>query len=254
MAIRLHSFISSGKRYIQVESQPHHITGIFRTIMHSSHKLHFWKFKDATSAYFECAEDGTITFYQAEIPDADNDGIWTYLVYEYPEGEEKVFCDLSIDTSISPLQKLLSGQKLIHKTVDINEYLHYQYNQAEYLDVKLPVDWDTPEGRKIANLILEELRGFKASSVFAGGAGKEYMKSVLDGFIQAAHKVLEGGGTVIDFDLTQFDILNRIKIDEIANSILEYNDYRIWQAALPSKSKAVEYAFNAALNLLCRIK
>ncbi len=254
MAIRLHSFISSGKRYIQVESQPHHITGIFRTIMHSSHNLHFWKFKDAKSAYFECVEDGTITFYQAATPDADNYGIWTYLVYEYLEGEEKVFCDLSIDTSIDPLQKLLSGQKLIHKAVDINEYLYYQYNQAEYLDVKLPVEWNTPEGRKIANVISEEFRGFKASPVFAEGAGKEYMKSVLDGFIQAAHQVLAGGGTVRDFDLIQLDILDKTKIDEIANSILEYNDYRIWQAALPSKSKAVEYAFNSALNLLCQIK
>ncbi len=253
MAIRLHSFISSGKRYIQVESQPHQITGIFRTIMHSSNNLHFWKFNDVARAYFECEEDVTITFYQPEIPDVDNSGIWTYLVYECPEGQEKVFRDLSIDTSINPVKKLLAGQKLIHITVDINQYLQYQYNQDEYLDVRLPYDWNTDVGREIADLLLEELRALKASFVFAEGAGKEYMKAVLSEFIQAAQKVLNNGGTLKDFESAQYNVLNKIKIDDIANLILEYNDYRIWQAALPSKSKAVEYAFNTALNLICKI-
>jgi hypothetical protein len=80
------------------------------------------------------------------------------------------------------------------------------------------------------------------------------MKAVLNGFIKAGQEVLENGGFLRDFESTQYDVLKKTKIHEIANLILEYNDYRIWKAALPSKSKAVEYAFSTALKLICRIK
>lgn len=254
MAIRLHSFVSSGKRYIQLESQPHHITGIFRTLMRFSKNMHHCTLPDVESAYFRCEEDGTITFYQAESSDGCHcAGIWTYLVYECPEGEEKVFPDSSIDTSVNSLKQLFAGYKIVQVAVDIKEYLKYQYIEDEYLDVQLPCDWNTPEGRKIANILLEEFRGFKSSTVFAEPAGREYMKAVLNGFIKAAQEVLENGGTPKDFESYQYNVLKKTKIDEMANLILEYNDYRIWQAALPSKSKAVEYAFSTALKLICRI-
>ncbi|ARV62227.1 hypothetical protein BZZ01_29600 [Nostocales cyanobacterium HT-58-2] len=255
MAIRLHSFVSSGKRYIQIESQPHHITGIFRTLIPFSKTVHDYTLKDVESAYFRCEEDGTITFYQAESIDIDHlGGIWTYLIYECPEGEEKVFPDSSIDTSANPLKQLFAGYKIVQTSVDIKDYLKYQYIQDEYLDVQLPSDWNTSEGRKIANLLLEEFQAFKSSDVFAERAGKEYMRAVLNGFIQVAQEVLENSGNFKDFESAQYDVLSKIRIDDMANLILEYNDYRIWQTALPSKSKAVEYAFSTALRLICRIK
>lgn len=255
MAIRLHSFVSSGKRYIQVESQPHHITGIFRTLMRFSKNMHHCTLTDAESAYFGCEEDGTMTFYQAGSSDVgDSGGIWTYLVYECPEGEEKVFPDSSIDTSANSLKQLFAGYKIVQVAVDIKEYLKYQYVEDEYLDVQLPYGWNTLEGKKIANLLLEEFQALKSSPVFAERAGREYMKAVLNGFIKAGQEVLENGGFLRDFESTQYDVLKKTKIHEMANLILEYNDYRIWKAALPSKSKAVEYAFSTALKLICRIK
>jgi hypothetical protein len=252
MVIRLHSFISNRKRFIQVQSQSYHITGLFRKIIQSSKKTDFFQSSDIKSAYFECVEDSTITFYQAESTDTENPGLWTYVVYECPECEEKVFRDLSIDTSLNPIKKLFSGQKLIQRTGNINEYFQYQYIQDEHLDIRLPTYWNTPEKEQIASLILEELKALKASPIFAEGAGKEYMRSVINEFIQAAQKVIRLGGNLKDFELAQSNVLHQIKIDDIANLILEYNDYRIWLTALPSQSKAVEYVFNTALNLIYR--
>ncbi len=254
MTIWLHGFSSSGKRYIQVDSQTHHITGIFRKIMRSSPSKHLPMYENVKSAYFECKEDGTITFYQAAMPDEANQGIWTYLVYECSQIEEKVFRDLSLDTSTNLLKELLAGRKLVHIAEDINDYLNYKYNQCEYLDVQLPLDWNTSEKRKIANLLVEEFNALKSSSVFTEDAGKIYRKTVLDKFIQAAQEVLKTNGSVKDFEIKQYDVLKKIRIEEIVNIIIDSNDYRIWQEALPSKSKAVEYAFNSALSVIYRIK
>jgi hypothetical protein len=254
MAIRLHSFGSSGKRYIQVESQPHHITGIFRTLMSVSSRR-YSRLNDVENAYFKCEEDGTITFYQAQSSNINpSAGIWTYLVYECPNGEEKVFSDSSIDTSANSLKQLFAGYKIVQIAVDIKEYIKYQYFQDEYLDVHLPSNWNTLEGRKIANILVEEFKAFKSSVVFAESAGREYMSSAFNGFIKAAQEVLENGGTFKDFESAQYNVLKKTRIEDMANLILEYNDYRIWQAALPSKSKAVEYAFSTALKLICRIR
>ncbi|NWF60833.1 MAG: hypothetical protein HXY43_16640 [Fischerella sp.] len=253
MAIRLHGFFSSGKRYIQVESQPHHITGIFRNIVNSCNNMHEFTFLHAENVYFECPEDGTITFYQAIGNDVANSAIWTYLVYECPESEEKVFRDPCIDTSTNCLQEIFSGNKLVVVATGIHDYLKYEYYESEYLDVYLPCDWETPEGREIVNLLLEEFKAFKSSSLFAEDAGKQYMKAVIDKFIQAGRKVLDNSGTLKDFELLQYEVLKNVRIHEIANLIIEYNDYRLWQAVLPSNSKAIEYAFNAALDLICRI-
>lgn len=183
MAIRLHSYISSGKRYIQVESQPSHITGVFRRLMHLENT------QDIKNVCFESEEDGTITFYQAaKAAEFADSGIWTYLVYECPEDEERAFLDLSISTSATPVLQLLTGQKLVQETVDIDEYLKYHSLQDEYLEIQLPKQWKTPEGKAIANLLLEEQKAFQLSSVFAEHTGMEYMKAVLNGFIEAAKK------------------------------------------------------------------
>ncbi|KYC38410.1 hypothetical protein WA1_37160 [Scytonema hofmannii PCC 7110] len=245
MAIWLHSYISSGKRYIQVESQPSHITGIFRRLIHLEENT-----QDVKNVCFECEEDGTTTFYQAAKANFSQSGLWTYLVYQCLEGEEKVILDSSISTSAIPLLQLLTGQKLVQETIDIDEYLKYQSLQDDYLEVQLPKKWKTREGKAIADLLLEEQKAFKLSSVFAEHTGTEYMKAVLNGFIEAAKKILARGGTLRDFELAQYEVLKRIKIDDMANLILESNDYRIWPSALPSQSKAVEYAFHKALTLI----
>ncbi|MBD0265510.1 MAG: hypothetical protein ICV78_23160, partial [Tolypothrix sp. Co-bin9] len=161
---------------------------------------------------------------------------------------------LSIDTSANILKELLAGKKLVRLAENIHDYLNSKYNQSEYFDIQLPLSWNTSEGRKIADLLLVEFKAFKASSVFTENAGKKYMQIVLDSFIKAAHEVLEFGGTATDFEAKQYKVLNKIRIDEIVNIIIGYNDYRIWQEALPSKSKAVEYAFNTALSFIYRLK
>jgi hypothetical protein len=254
MAIYLHNFISVGKRYVQVESQPHHITGIFREITNTCENWHQNPLLSVDRVYFQCEEEGTITYYQTTSTDKAGKGIWTYLVYECSENEEKVFRDSSIDTSINLLQKLLAGQKLLHTAADIYEYLRYKLYESDFIDTHLPSDWDTPTGRKIVNLIFEEFQAFHSSSLFAEGIGKQYMKNVINKFIELGREVLNSRGKWQDFELAQYDVLKKIKIDDIANLILEHNDYRLWQAVLPSKSKAVEYAFDAALNLICRLQ
>lgn len=245
MTIWLHGFISSGKRYVQVDTQTHHIIGIFRKILNSSDE-------NVKSAYFQCEEDGTITFYQGKITDKGKPGIWTYLVYKCRD-EEKVFTDLSVDTSTIFLKQLLAGKKLVKISDDINNYLNCKYKECEYLDVQLPASWNTKEGREIANLLVEEFIALKSSFFFAEEPGNKYTTTVLEEFIQAAIQVLKTSGDIKEFEAKQYDILKKIKVDEIVNKIIDYNDYRIWQKALPTQSKAVEHAFNSALNLIYRI-
>ncbi|BAZ15937.1 hypothetical protein NIES4071_78100 [Calothrix sp. NIES-4071] len=247
MAIKLHSFVTSCKRYIQVESLPLHITGILRKMIDLI-SLRGCDIIDIHNAYYYCEEDGTVTFYQADKAEVDHPGIWTYMLYECPEGQEKVFRDSNIDTSLKPLYRLLAGDKLVQETVDINQYLQYRYQEGEYLDVQLPPEWNNQEGRKIANLLFREYQVFKKSAIFAETAGENYMQTVMKKFIQAATSILEAGGNSIEFEYIQHEILKQVKIDDIANLILDLNDYRIWQALLPSESKAVEYAFNTALS------
>ena len=254
MAIRLHSFVITKKRYIQIENQPHHLTGIYKKIMFSSRNIPLWQFTDTESAYFESEEDGTITFYQALSTDTASPGIWTYMVYDCPEGEEVVLTDSSFNTSIQPLQELFAGQKIEKSAVDIYEYLQYKYSDNDYLDIEIPNSWNRLVGNKIADVLLEEYKGFKSTSVFAEGAGKRYAQRILDEFIKAGEEIIENGGKLEDFESAQYNILNKVSTDEMAQLIVEYNDYRVWQAALPTKSKAVEYAFNAALSLISRIQ
>ncbi|WP_322664728.1 hypothetical protein [Dendronalium sp. ChiSLP03b] len=253
MVIYLHNFIISRKRYIQIESQPHHITGIFRTLVNSKNN-YGCELNNINSAYYKCEAEGTVSFYQAYKTETENPGIWTYVVYECPAGKEQIFHDSNILTDIKLLKKLINGHKLTQTTVDIKDYLNCKSNEDEYLDIKLPYEWNTRAGREIASLLLDELKALKASSVFTEEVGKKYIKVVINDFIQAAREVLQTNGTAKDFETVQYKVLNKIKSDEIANLIIKHNNYRIWQAALPSKSKAVEHAFNTALSLICRMK
>ncbi len=245
MAIRLHSFISTGKRYVQVETQPCHITGLFVKISRAYDIGR--EFANTSTWCYECEEEGTVSFYQASTSNSDISGIWTYLVYDCPEGQEQVFRDPYTDTSTTSLDKLLSGQNLFIVPTDLKEYIHYQLIDNEYLDIQLPFAWYAEERRGIANLLRDEAKALKESSIFTQGVGKEYTKAVIDIFIQAAEEILEKGGSVEDFEVSQYELLKQIEVKEIVNTIVEYNDHRLWQSTLPSKSKAIEYAFNTAL-------
>ena len=254
MAIRLHSLVITKKRYIQVETQPHHLTGIYKKIMFDSRNIPLWQFSDTESAYYESEEDGTMTFFQAVSTDTASPGVWTYMVYDCPEGEEGVFTDSEFNTSIQTLKELFAGKKIEISASDIYEYLEYRYSNGDCLDIYLPDTWNKLIAHKIADVLFEEYKGFNSTSVFAEGAGKRYAKIILDEFIQAGERIIQNGGNIEDFESAQFNILNQTSIDDMAKLIVEYNDYRIWQAALPSKSKAVEYAFKTALSLISRIQ
>ena len=254
MAIRLHSLVITKKRYIQVETQPHHLTSIYKKIVFDSWNIPLWQFSDTESAYYESEEDGTITFYQAVSTDTASAGIWTYMVYNCPKGAENVFSDSEFNTSIQTLKELFAGKKIEISASDIYEYLQYRYSDSDCLDIELPNSWNKLVGCKIADVLFEEYKAFKYTSVFAEGAGKHYAQRILNEFIKAGEEIIANGGNIEDFESAQYDILNINSIDEIAQLIIEYNDYRIWQSALPTKSKTVEYAFNTALSLISRIQ
>ena len=176
------------------------------------------------------------------------------MAYDCPEGAENVFTDSDFNTSIQTLKELFAGKKIEISALDIYEYLQYRYSDSDCLDIELPLSWNKLVGNKIADILFEEYKAFKSTSVFVEGAGKHYAQTILDEFIRAGEEIIKNGGNIEDFESAQFDILNRNSIDEMAKLIIDYNDYRIWQSALPTKSKAVEYAFNKALNLISRIQ
>jgi hypothetical protein len=103
MAVELHNFIWEEVRLVQVETQPHHITGILveiRKILENSD----CQWQDIYSADYECEEDGTVTFYEGESAAAGNPGIWTYVVYDCAAGEEEIILNFDVNPSISAEQ------------------------------------------------------------------------------------------------------------------------------------------------------
>ena len=108
MALELHNFIWEEQRLVQVETQPHHLAGVLaevREVFEDSD----CDWDDIYSAYYECEDDGTTTFYEAESAEAGNPGIWTYMVYECVAGEEEVVTNVNINT----LEPALQLQKLV---------------------------------------------------------------------------------------------------------------------------------------------
>jgi hypothetical protein len=104
MALELHNFIWEEERLVQVETQPHHIAGIL-AVVRQTLKENDLPWGALYSAYYDCEEDGTTTFYEAESADAGSPGIWTYMVYDCAGGEEKVVTNIDIDTT-EPASKL----------------------------------------------------------------------------------------------------------------------------------------------------
>jgi hypothetical protein len=144
MALEIHNYIWSGKRLVQVESQPNHIDGVLDIIQDVRNSSNL-DWEDILSAHYECKEDSTITFYEGESAGAGNPGIWTYVVYDCLEGEEKVIYKPNIDT----LSALLGVQRGIQErkksmlllpcaenaVVDINKLRGYCLN-PEHKDGK----------------------------------------------------------------------------------------------------------------------
>lgn len=107
MTLELHNFVWEEERLVQIESQPHHIAGVLASIRETLEDSDC-EWEDVYSAYFECEDDGTITFYEAESAEEGNPGIWTYVVYDCAEGEEEVVTNstISITDPVLKLQQL----------------------------------------------------------------------------------------------------------------------------------------------------
>ncbi|MEB3293235.1 MAG: hypothetical protein VKJ24_08735 [Synechococcales bacterium] len=98
MPLSLHNFTWEEVRLVQVETQPHHIAGVLATIQQPLQDSDS-DWEDIFSAYYDCEEDGTTTFYEAESAEAGNPGIWTYVIYNCEPGEETVVTNLAINPS-----------------------------------------------------------------------------------------------------------------------------------------------------------
>lgn len=95
MSLELHNFIWEEVRFVQVETQPHHLAGVLANIRDVLDPTSEWE--SLYSAYYECKEDGTITFFEGESAEAGNPGIFTYVVYDCFPNEEEVVKNIKID-------------------------------------------------------------------------------------------------------------------------------------------------------------
>jgi|GEM_PF-872116 len=112
MPLRLHNFEWEGERLVQRETEPHHIAGVLGEIRQTLENSDC-DWEDVYSAYYECEEDGTVTFYEGESAEAGNPGIWTYVVYSCPVGSEEVVKNPDINTLAPVLQMQQLRCKLI---------------------------------------------------------------------------------------------------------------------------------------------
>ena len=107
-----HESISGGVFHVRVRQRPscrHRQEPIHRPEVRQILEENELDWDEIYSAYYECEEDGTTTFYEAESADAGSPGIWTYMVYDCAAGEEKVVTNVDIDT----LEPALQLQKLV---------------------------------------------------------------------------------------------------------------------------------------------
>ncbi len=107
MPFEIHNYILSEQRLVQVETQPNHIDGVLDEIQNVRRNSDL-NWEDIYSACYECPEDGTITFYEGESVQAGDPGVWTYVVYDCPGGEEDVVGNPSIDV-LAALIKVQQG-------------------------------------------------------------------------------------------------------------------------------------------------
>lgn len=113
MIIELHNFVWKEVRLVQVETQLHHIAGVLAEVRDTLENSNC-EWQDIYSAYYECEEDGTVTFYKGESAEAGNPGIWTYMFYDCAAGEEEVVVNLNINT----LDPVLRLRQLVENTLE----------------------------------------------------------------------------------------------------------------------------------------
>jgi hypothetical protein len=92
---------------VRIESQPSHVDGVLDEIQNARRSSNL-DWEDIYSAYYKCEEDSTITFYEGEGAEAGNPGVWTYVVYDYPEASEEVVPNPTIDV-LAALSKVKRG-------------------------------------------------------------------------------------------------------------------------------------------------
>lgn len=140
MPIEIHNYICSGERLLQIETQPYHIDGVLDEIQDVRRNSNL-DWDNIYSARYKCEEDGTVTFYESESAEAGNPGVWTYVVYDCPEGREEVVCNPSIDVLAALLnvkqkveaRKASTENRLPHAenaVVDIRKLRDYCLNPA----------------------------------------------------------------------------------------------------------------------------
>jgi hypothetical protein len=117
MPLSIHNYSWSGERLVQIESQPSHIDGVLDVVQGVRRSSNL-DWEDIYSAHYECEEDGTITFYEGESAEAGNPGVWTYVVYDCPEGSEEVVPDTTIDV----LAALLKVKRGIQERINLLPY------------------------------------------------------------------------------------------------------------------------------------
>jgi len=104
MSIELHNVTWKGVRFVQVETQPHHIAGVLEAIRETLTSCD-GEWEDIYCSHYDSEKDGTTTFYEGESAKAGKPGIWTYVVYDCDLGKEEVVTNLDIDT-FDPALKL----------------------------------------------------------------------------------------------------------------------------------------------------
>lgn len=107
MSLEIHNYIWSGQRLVQVTSQTSHVNGVL-DVVQDVRRTSNLDWEDIYSAYYECEEDSTITFYEGTSAEAGNPGVWTYVIYDCPEGSEEVVPNPNIDV-LAALLKVKRG-------------------------------------------------------------------------------------------------------------------------------------------------
>lgn len=150
MPLEIHNYIWSGECLVQIETQPNHIDGVLDVIQNVRRSSDL-DWEDIYSAYYECEEDGTITFYEGESAEAGNPGVWTYVVYDCPEGGEEVVRNPSIDV-LAALLKVQQG--IEERKASVANLLPYAENAV--VDIRKLRDYclnlDHDEGKHKAQL------------------------------------------------------------------------------------------------------
>lgn len=98
MSITFHNFTWEGARFVQIETQMHHIEGVLFKIREGLENSDC-SWEEIYSTHYKSEEDGTITFYEGESAKVGQPGIWTYVVYNCAPGKEEIVVNLDVDPS-----------------------------------------------------------------------------------------------------------------------------------------------------------